>query len=356
MQAHRYLLSSLIILLLTLTVGTPALASDRCSIAWSHYTGWEPWGYIADSGIAEKWGDKYDVSIEIELINDYIESINQFTAGTFDGVTATNMDALTIPAVGGVDTTVLIVGDFSNGNDAILVREKDTAKKWNIKSLAGQRVALVELSVSHYLLARALDMNQLSERDLTPVNTSDADIASVFLSGGNGTVVVTWNPIVMSLGESLGEEARILFDSSQIPGEIIDTLVVRTDVSDACKRALTGAWYEAMGLMAKSDQTALAAMAEQAGGTLEQFRAQLGTTSMFYDASEAVSFVRGSVLRGTMDKVRQFSFDKGLFAEGAPSPDVVGIEFPDGSVLGDKGNVTMRFDDTYMELAAKGQL
>ncbi len=34
----------------------------------------------------------------------------------------TNMDALTIPAVGGVDSTVLIVGDFSNGNDGIVLK------------------------------------------------------------------------------------------------------------------------------------------------------------------------------------------------------------------------------------------
>ena len=53
-------------------------------------------------------------------INDYVESINQYTAGGFDGCVMTNMDALTIPAVGGVDTTALIVGDFSNGNDGIV--------------------------------------------------------------------------------------------------------------------------------------------------------------------------------------------------------------------------------------------
>ena len=56
-------------------------------------------------------------------INDYVESINQYTAGGFDGCAMTNMDALTIPAVGGVDTTALIVGDFSNGNDGIVIKD-----------------------------------------------------------------------------------------------------------------------------------------------------------------------------------------------------------------------------------------
>jgi TRAP-type C4-dicarboxylate transport system substrate-binding protein len=34
----------------------------------------------------------------------------------------TNMDALTIPAAGGVDSTALIVSDFSNGNDGIVLK------------------------------------------------------------------------------------------------------------------------------------------------------------------------------------------------------------------------------------------
>ena len=34
---------------------------------WSHYTGWEPWQYISDSGIMKKWADKYGVKIEDRL-------------------------------------------------------------------------------------------------------------------------------------------------------------------------------------------------------------------------------------------------------------------------------------------------
>ena len=65
----------------------------------------------------KKWADKYGIKIEVVQINDYVESINQYTAGEYDGCAMTNMDALSIPAAGGVDTTALIIGDFSNGND-----------------------------------------------------------------------------------------------------------------------------------------------------------------------------------------------------------------------------------------------
>ena len=58
-----------------------------------------PWGYAADTGIVKKWADKYGITIEVTQFNDYVESINQYTAGAYDAVTLTNMDGLSIPAV-----------------------------------------------------------------------------------------------------------------------------------------------------------------------------------------------------------------------------------------------------------------
>ena len=176
--------------------------------------------------------------------NDYIESINQYTAGAFDGCTMTNMDALTIPAAGGVDSTALIVGDFSNGNDGIVLKGADKA----LADLRGQNVNLVELSVSHYLLARALASVDMTERDLTVVNTSDADIVAAF-STDDVTSVVTWNPL---LAEVTGlPDVSPVFDSSMIPGEIIDMLVVSTEAAkdERLGKALVGAWYETMAAM-----------------------------------------------------------------------------------------------------------
>src|SRR5690606_1476833 len=97
-------------------------AQDKFRVCWSIYVGWMPWGYGADQGIVDKWVKKYGIDIEVVQINDYIESINQYTAGAFDGCVMTNMDALTIPAASGVDSTALIVGDYSNGNDGIVLK------------------------------------------------------------------------------------------------------------------------------------------------------------------------------------------------------------------------------------------
>ena len=333
---------------------TGAVAQEKTEfkVAWSIYVGWMPGGYLEDSGIMDKWADKYGIDVEIVQINDYIESINQYTAGQFDGVSATNMDTLSIPSGGGVDTTALIVGDYSNGNDAVILKGEG-----DLTALAGKPVNLVELSVSHYLLARGLDSVGLSEADLDGViNTSDADMIAAFATD-DVEAVVTWNPLVSTILEEPG--ANKVFDSSDIGGEIIDLMVVNTEVLDANPdfgKAMAGAWYELMGLMAAGDEAVLTAMAEASGTDLAGYKAQLASTEMFYDPAEAVAFTSSSFLPQTMVNVASFLFEKGILGEGAPAADFVGVEYPDGSVTGDPNNVMFRYDTTYMQMAADGSL
>jgi NitT/TauT family transport system substrate-binding protein len=339
------------LLILSLTVCGFSQAADKFKACWSHYTGWEPWGYATAQGILKKWADKYGIEVEMTLVNDYVESINLYTSGAFDACAMANMDALTIPAVGGVDSEVVIVGDYSNGNDGIVLK-----KGQSLKDIKGRKVLLVELSVSHYLLARALDKNGLTEKDITTVNTSDADIASVFVSTP-ANAVVTWNPPLQQVRNAKG--AKLVFDSSQIPGEILDLMVVKTAADERLKKALTGAWYEVMALMASEGQgsrEAIAAMAAQAGSTEAEFKAQLATTKLFPTPAEAAAIATAPQLKETMRHVRDFSFAKGLFGSGAASADFVGIEFPDKSVLGSTRNVKLRFTDRYMRMAAEGAL
>ena len=336
-------------------VAAPLAAEEKTEfkLAWSIYVGWMPWGYLEDSGIMDKWADKYGIDVEIVQFNDYVESINQYTAGAFDGVAATNMDTLSIPSGGGVDTTALIVGDYSNGNDALILKGAG-----GIADLAGMPVNLVELSVSHYLLARALDSVGLEEADLDGViNTSDADMIAAY-STSDVKAVVTWNPLVSEIVGS-SPDANVLFDSADIPGEILDLMVVNTETladNPAFGMAVAGAWYEVMALMAAGDEEALTAMAEASGTDLEGYKAQLAATEMFFDPAAAVAQASSDELPATMTSVAEFLFDKGILGEGAPSADFVGIAYPDGSITGSEANVKFRFDTTYMQMAADGEL
>lgn len=337
------------------SVSSQAAQKDHFSVCWTIYAGWMPWEYAGSQGIVDKWAKKYGIKIDVVQLNDYVESINQYTAGQFDGCTMTNMDALTIPAAGGVDSTALIVSDFSNGNDGIVLNGE--GKK--VADLKGMDVNLVELSVSHYLLARALDSVDLTEKDLKVVNTSDADISAAF-NTDQVNAVTTWNPMLSDIKAKPG--VTEVFNSSQVPGEIMDMMVVNSATlndNPALGKALTGAWFEVVELMnAKNaaSKAALEHMAKASGTDLAGFQAQLDTTKLFATPKEALEFSTSKQLPDTMRKVAEFSFQHGLLGEGAKDTSAIGMAFANGVTSGDKTNLKLRFDPTYVQMAADAKL
>jgi NitT/TauT family transport system substrate-binding protein len=353
-KSTRILTLTVLAVALAAGLAGPAAAKEKFTVAWSIYVGWMPWEYAGDSGILKKWADKYGIEIEL-LRMDYIPSVEAYVAKQVDACVMTNMEALNMPAASGIDTTVLIVGDYSNGNDAILTRGGI-----GVEDLPGKTINLVELSVSHYLLARALQKNGLKEKDVELQNTSDSDIGPIFLADTSQQAVVTWNPIVMEIEQAPGVSK--IFTSADIPGEIVDLMAVRSDVLKKhpdLGKALTGAWYEVMSLMSKRGpeaEAAIASMAEGSGATATEYKAQLKTTAMFYKPESAVEYTTSDEVKEKMNFVRKFCFDQGLLGEGVRSEDAVGVVYPDGTVQGSADNVKLRFDASYMQMAADGQL
>ncbi|SLM65104.1 MULTISPECIES: putative urea ABC transporter substrate-binding protein [Dickeya] len=335
------------------SLGVQAEGKPAFKLCWSIYAGWMPWDYAQQQGIIKKWADKYGIAIQFVQVNDYIESVNQYTAGGFDGCAMTNMDALTIPAAGGVDSTALIVGDYSNGNDGILIKGTNS-----LTALKGKPINLVQLSVSHYLLARALEKNGMSEKDIKVVNTADADLVAAF-GTPDVQAIVTWNPLLAAAKKQPG--SQLAFSSAQIPGEILDLLVVNTATLQKhpeLGKALTGAWYETLQAMSgdsASARQARTAMGQAAGTDLPGFDEQLAATHLFDTPQLALSFVENAQLKTTMQSVAEFSFRHGLLGDNAPGANVVGVSTPSG-VWGNTGNIKLRFSDEFLKLAADHKL
>src|SRR5437763_15370388 len=111
------------------------------TVGWSVYVGWDPYYYMAKSGILRKWADKYGINIKVQRF-DYAASLDAFVAKNIDACTMTNMEALDMPAAAGIDTTALIIGDYSNGNDAVLARNN-----LPLSQLPGKPILLVQKTV-----------------------------------------------------------------------------------------------------------------------------------------------------------------------------------------------------------------
>jgi NitT/TauT family transport system substrate-binding protein len=155
-----------------------------------------------------------------------------------------------------------------------------------------------------------------------------------------------------------------VFNSSQIPGEILDLLVVRTDVlnrpdgsGQKFAKAMAGAWYEMMSQMTSAGaDKVLTEIGEASQDTLASYKEQLSTTHMFYTPASGVQMTSSPDLKKTMELVRQFCFSHGLLGDKTKSPDDVAIQFPDKSTLGKADRIRFRFNADYMQMAAAGKL
>ncbi|MEN0036862.1 MAG: putative urea ABC transporter substrate-binding protein [Cellvibrio sp.] len=327
-------------------------AKETYKIAWTIYAGTMPLGYAQDHGILKKWGDKYGINLEAVQLNDYMEAQTQFSAGQFAGTVAITLDALTIPASSGIDTSVVIPLSTSVGSDGIIIRGKGKT----VADLKGKSINLVELSGSHYMLVRALETAGLSEKDVKVVNTSDSDIGAIF-SDKSAQVVATWKP---QLSEILKQypDTSLVFDSSNIRGEIVDGLIVKTATlkkEPNLGKAIAGAWFETVAMLSPTHanhKQFIEYMAEQLNTTDADLKSQLSTIE-FFTPTTGVEYITSAAFKTKMQQISEFAFSHGLLGESAPSAEYIGIQAGDGAVIGNSKNVNLRFPQEWLKGVAQ---
>ncbi len=350
---RRTLCIALVSIVAVVFASHSAFAESRKSfkVAWSIYTPNMAWGWAEDNGIVKKWADKFGISITSTKFTDYVESINQYTSGEYDALLVTVMDTIVTPAVGGVDNTVVVVQDYSNGNDAVILKGKDKT----LKDIKGQKVHLILYSVNHYILTRALESIGLTEKNVSLVNLSDADQVGAF-GTADVTAMAAFHPTVYELSKR--PDAVNVFNSSMIPGEILDMIVAHTDVvkdNPDFAKALACIWFDVLAITLEDSERGSNArrdMGIASGTDLTGFDAQLATTHFLHE-DEHKKFVEGDQIIQNTDRLRNFLYGLNLLGPNAKSSDEIGVEFPSGQVSGSKDNIKLRFTNDYVEFAQK---
>lgn len=272
-------------------------------LAGSIYVGWMPW-FLADEDGTLKQKAKQQ-GIEIEFIRgDYIETISQFAAGGADAVVLTNIDALTLLVKHNIETDVVLIGSYSNGNDAILMRDGEGG------DIQGKTFGLVEFSVSHYLLDRYLEKNELPFDSVKWVNIDDSQIAGAFAAPGTEIAgVITWNPIAMQIEDKL--EGNRIYDSSSLKNEIADLLVVKRSVASEhpeLVKALLETWFDVAGRMKGNDRDAtLKELGRLSGTDGAAYARQLESTILLDSPEAAENAIEARHWATTMEEVLEFA-------------------------------------------------
>lgn len=204
----------------------------------------------------------------IKLI-EFASASNIMTAlknGKLDGATLTLDEALVIQQQG-IDLVVVLINDYSNGGDAILLAEKYTRDQ----SLKGLKIGLEGGGVNAYVLSRALDKQDLNYDDVTTIQIHPVEQLEP-LTQGIVDGVVTFEPFRSELLKSGAVE---VFNSTQIPGEIIDVTVLRKSAlrsENALFKNLRNSWFETIDFIKSDPEIAYKRIAERKSFTVENMR------------------------------------------------------------------------------------
>jgi len=209
-----------------------AVAASVCSLAvhaapplkigYSDWPGWVAWQVAIEKGFFKEAG----VDVKFEWF-DYSASLDAFAPGKIDAVTMTNGDAL-VTGAGGAKSVMVLIGDYSNGNDQIIARSGIKS----IKDLKGKKVSVERGLVIHLLLLNGLKKNGMKESDITIVNAKTNEMPQM-LASGDVSAVGAWQPVANQAKKAVSG-SRAIYTSRDAPGLIYDVLAVNP--SSAKKR------------------------------------------------------------------------------------------------------------------------
>jgi NitT/TauT family transport system substrate-binding protein len=166
--------------------------------------------------------------------------IRAYRNGRIDAAALT-LDEVLLLLASGLEPRVALVMDISHGADAILARPGVDG----LADLKGRRVGVENTALGAYVLSRALEQAGMSVDDVDVVEV-EVDAHEGAYRGGEVDAVVTFEPVRSRL---LAAGAHVVFDSTRIPGEIVDVLAVRREVLNRRPEVVRGvlrAWFGAV--------------------------------------------------------------------------------------------------------------
>jgi NitT/TauT family transport system substrate-binding protein len=262
---RRFLLTQAALLPLVALCGCSSEPQGALRIGTNVWIGSEPLYLARDLG-------RLDPS-RVQLVEypSASEVLRAFRNMAIDGMVVTFDELLTL-AADGFEPRIVLVVDVSNGADAVVGRPGMKT----MRDLAGKAVAVESGALGAFMLSRALALGGMRAGDVEVVHLESNEQPAAF-ERGLVDGAVTFDPY---RAQMLRAGAQTLFDSTRIPGEIVDLLAVRAGAIGERPQALAallGGWFAALDNMRDDPLDAARRMGIRQQTGAEQFlRAQRG--------------------------------------------------------------------------------
>ncbi|MHA3885659.1 ABC transporter substrate-binding protein [Stutzerimonas degradans] len=210
-----------------------------------------------------------------------------------------------------LDLEIVLVANVSAGADALFAR----APIASLDALKGQRIGVENTALGAFFLERLLDQAQLSIDDVTVVSLPVHEHVEAFREGKVDAVIT-----FASEGPALERHgARRLFDSRQLPGEIVDVLVVdRRHVSTERRLQLKALWLTSLRTWQENRAETDPRLQARLGLSAEAMQVTLAGVVMGDAALNRQWLDSGQLLR-SVQHLSDYLSERGLLANPRPA-------------------------------------
>ena len=244
------------------------------------WVGYDPLVLARDRGMT----DRQTIKV-VELISS-AEAVRHLRNGLLDAAALTLDETLRLTE-SGFDVRIVAVLDASNGADAVLAAPEIRT----LSDLRGRAIAVEEASVGTLVLERLLKKAGLTRADVSVVKMESTQHLTA-LRSGRVSATVSYAPIEGAIRRA---GYRRIFDSSQMPGEILDVLVVRGEVlreRPTAVDALLSAWGGGLSVLRLDTAGAAATLAPGADLSTREYLDVLKGLR-FYSPEESLNLLIG---------------------------------------------------------------
>lgn len=263
-----------------------ANAAEPLKIGYSDWPGWVAWEIPIQKG----WFKEAGVDVDFEWF-DYVASMDAYAAGKLDAVGMTNGDALVTGSTG-APSTMIIINDYSNGNDMIIGQPGITS----MKQLKGKKIGVEVGFVDHLLVLKALESAGMKESDVTLVNVPTNETPQV-LASGEVSAIGAWQP---SSGLALKgvPGSKAFYTSANDPGLIYDGLCVNPESLATRKKdweKVLKVWYKTVAYIKnpKTHEDAVKIMASRVNIDPKEYASFLEGTKILTLEEAKAAFKKG---------------------------------------------------------------
>jgi NitT/TauT family transport system substrate-binding protein len=298
-----FLLVSRVVTCLLVSISILASCSEKpespLRIGTNNWSGYEPL-HLANS---LKF---YDGSpIKLVELNNASDVIRAMRLHSLEGAALT-LDEVMVLLQDGLELSVILVMDVSNGGDVLLAKPEIET----LADLRGKKIAVEHTAVGAILLDATLEAADLSITDVAIVTCTVERHESCYASND---AVVTFEPMKTHL---LNLGAHQLFDSSQIEGRIVDVLVVHKNIIESHHNSLQqllAGYFQALDYLKYKPEDAAIRMSRRLKISPDEVLASFeGLLLPGLSGNKDMLNQENKLLQTTAVKLAQFMLDKKL--------------------------------------------